>query len=131
MTGWGGLSSARRKACCSEQTTPLPAAVKMEGNNPILSSAATEMSDLIEDALKREREKNRKLKAKLSNANRKLKKKGEIDENAEEADDTEDPGDPNSGWLKPGELAIVLDHMENNLHKLVGNGKSAQYKKRP
>ena len=125
----GGALLARRKACCSEQMTPLPAAGKMEGNTPVLSEAEAEMSDLIDDALKKEREKNKKLRAKLSNANRKLKKKEDVDENTEDPNDREDPGDLNSGWLKPGELAIILDHMDNNLHKLVGNGKSAQYKK--
>ena len=82
----------------------------------------------FDNAVRKEREKNKKLRAKLSNANRMLKKR-DLDEESQDPDDREDPSDPNSGWLKPWELAIILDHMENNLQKLVGNGKSAQYKK--
>ena len=96
------------------------------------SQIGYEMANLMEEAVAKKRKKNEKLRMKLSKANSKLKKQvaaqGSVSEDGD-CDESEDPNDPNSGWFKKGELAIILDHMEHSLQKLVGNGKSAQYKK--
>ena len=93
------------------------------------SKVGQEMSNLIDSTLAKERAKNKRLRDQLSKAERKLKKQAVAEEDDDEEEGTEDASDPNSGWLLPGEIAIILDHMENSMSHLVGNGKSAQYKK--
>ena len=88
-----------------------------------------EMSYLMDSAVAKERKKNQKLQQKLAKVTKKLENK-QASQNEDESNETqEDPSDPNSWWLKPGEIVIILDNMKSNLHFLAGNGKSAQYKK--
>ena len=117
-------SLKRRQISDTEQTKVVPRLKAMASN----SAVVTEMSEIMENAIANERRKNKKLREKLNKAEKQLQKQS-VDGGDEAGEENEDPNDPNSGWLQQGEVAIILDHMENRLNLLVGKGKSSQYKK--
>ena len=90
-------------------------------NNNSQSKVGVEMANAMDEAIAKERKKNRKLKQKLSKAKKKLEKQSIDDDEEEGEEGHDDPNDPNSGWLKPGEVAIILHHMETSMRLLVGN----------
>ena len=91
------------------------------------ASAASEMANLMDVAvsLSQQKEIEKKAKAKEAKIRRQVKKMrvGEVEGEASKAEESEGPK-----WFKPGELAIMIQHLDSNYNVLFGNCKKADYK---
>ena len=108
----------------------------MAGVNEPEGDIATLMQNAIDSQRERsQKKKKRALRKKLRQNKKKAiadeEHKSDVDENVV-AEPAEPEGEVrrNSQLYKKGELAIIIDSLENHYYDLVGNGKSADYKQR-
>ena len=110
--------------------TILGAKLEMEGDGS-QSSPATEISQLMDTAVSISRQKEIAKKTKATEA--KIRRQVKKFENAKvESSQTEEGSDGGgtggTKWFQPGELSIMIDHLESNYQLLFGNCKKADYK---
>ena len=100
---------------------------KMEEEGGTQSSIATEISDLMDAAVSVSQQKaeEKKRKAKETKIKRQVKRLRENEAGGNGGGSQQEDG---TKWYKSGEIAIMIEHLENNYNFLFGNCKKASYK---